>query len=362
MEQSRRNLLLALLLAAASVAATLAAAEIALRVRHGGLAARPASGAGLLQIADARSRYPTAYDPLLGYEPLAGASGTGNVWQRTVTIDGDGLRENGRARPAGAPVLALGDSFTFGDESDDADTWPAQLEQQLGRPVLNGGVFGYGVDQIVLRGEQLLDGPARAADVVILAVLPEDVLRCEFAYRYAWKPYFAVEDGALALHNVPVPQPHEGPPGESLLRRALRQSFVADRAFRLLDPDGWGVPDSVRVHRDGGEVARLLFDRFADRLRGEHRAGLLVLQWAPQALDAPIGPLIARARERAIPVVDLRAALEPVVRERGIGAAFRIHAEPGQSGIGHMNAAGNRIAAEAIAAAVSALPASGAGV
>src|SRR4029453_18716542 len=120
----------------------------------------------------------------------------------------------------------------------------AQLEAQLGRPVLNGGVFGYGVDQMVLRGEQLLDGPASASDVVILSVLPEDVLRCEFSYRYAWKPYFEVEGGKLALRNVPVPQPHQGPPGESLLRRALRHSFVADRALRWIDPDGWGVADS----------------------------------------------------------------------------------------------------------------------
>ena len=148
--------------------------------------------------------------------PRAGASGTGNVWGRTVTIDADGLRENGRARPSGTPILVLGDSFTFGDEVDDADTWPAQLEARLGRPVLNGGVFGYGLDQMVLRGEQLLDGAARASDVVILSVLPEDVLRCEFSYRYAWKPYFAIEGGRLALRNVPVPQPHEGPPGESL--------------------------------------------------------------------------------------------------------------------------------------------------
>src|SRR4029453_1764627 len=134
----------------------------------------------------------------------------------------------------------------------------AQLEAQLGRPVLNGGVFGYGVDQMVLRGEQLLDGIASASDVVILSVLPEDVLRCEFSYRYAWKPYFEIEGGRLALRNVPVPQPHEGRPGESLLRRALRRSFVADRAFRLLDPDGWGVPDSVRAHRQSGEVSRML--------------------------------------------------------------------------------------------------------
>ncbi len=361
MRRSRRGLLLLSLLAVASVAATVAAAEIALRIRHGGLWARPSSGAGPLRIAEERSRYPTAYDPQLGYAPRAGASG-GNAWDRVVTIDAEGLRENGRARPRGTPILALGDSFTFGDEVDDADTWPAQLEAQLGRPVLNGGVFGYGLDQMVLRGERLLAGAARTADVVILSVLPEDVLRCEFSYRYAWKPYFAIEGGRLALRNVPVPEPHEGPPGESWLRRGLRRSFVADRAFRLIDPDGWGVPDTVRVHRDGGEVAELLLGRVAARARDDHRKLLLVIQWTPSAVEAPIAGLVARARERGIPVLDLRPVLEPIVRTRGIAALFRVHVEPGRSsGIGHLNREGNRAAADAIAAALplAALPAPG---
>ena len=32
--------------------------------------------------------------------------------------------------------------------------WPARLKRLLERPVLNGGVFGYGLDQIVLRAEK----------------------------------------------------------------------------------------------------------------------------------------------------------------------------------------------------------------
>jgi hypothetical protein len=350
-----RSLGLALLLATVSVAATIAAAEIALRLRHGGLAAQPSSAAGTTRMAGTASSgsYPSAYDPLLGYVPRAGAHGTDNPWHRSVTIGSDGLRENGRARPAGTPVLALGDSFAFGDEVDDADTWPAQLEATLARPVLNGGVFGYGLDQMVLRGERLLDGVARDADLVILSVLPEDVLRCEFSYRYAWKPYFTPEHGRLELHNVPAPQPHAGPPGESLLRRILRRSFLADRVFRRLDPDGWAIPDSVRVHRDGAEVARLLIDRFAERVRADRRSALLVIQWSPQMVAVPIEGVVAQAREREIPVLDLREALEPIVSARGIGAAFELHFEPDRpSGIGHMNPRGNRIAAEAIAAAL----------
>jgi len=70
--------------------------------------------------------------------------------------------------------------------------------------------------------------------------------------------------------------------------------------------------------------------------------------------------LESRAREHGVAVLDLRKALEPVVNARGFGAAFFVHVEARAANpIGHMNPSGNRIAGEAIAAAVRALPASG---
>ncbi len=352
----RREALLAALTVGLSVAATLAVAELALRIAHGGLAERPVSAAGRRSLLGFAGGYPAEYDETLGYVPRPGASGRDNLWRREVTIDADGLRANGAPRPPGVPLLALGDSFTFGDEVDDADTWPARLERELGRPVLNGGVFGYGVDQIVLRGERLLDGAGADADAIAVSLLPEDVLRCEFSYRYSWKPYFALDGDRLVLHNVPVPRPHRGPPGESAPRRALRHSFVADLLFRAVDPDGWGVPESVRVHRDGPEVARRLFDRLVTRAHGEGRALLLVVQWIPRSDPEPIAPLVARARLRGVPVLDLRAALEPEVAQRGTDALFVMHeARAGLEVPSHLNAEGNRVAAEAIAAALRAL-------
>jgi len=51
-----------------------------------------------------------------------------------------------------------------------------------------------------------------------------------------------------------------------------------------------------------------------------------------------------------VPVLDLRTVLEPLVQTRGIGAAFELHLDPERpAGVGHMNRAGNRAVAEAIA-------------
>ena len=97
------------------------------------------------------------HSDLLGHVPNPGFSGPG-VGRSFHTIDADGLRFSGE-RPVSSerPILTVGDSYTYGDEVRDEEAWPAQLQRIMGRPVLNGGVTGYGFDQTVLRAEQLVD-------------------------------------------------------------------------------------------------------------------------------------------------------------------------------------------------------------
>ena len=321
--------------------------ELIVRALRGAVFSRPAESQTRLELHE--SSYPTSHDPLLGYVPTPGAK---RKWPsgEALTITPAGLRSNGQRHPAaGRLVLAVGDSFTFGDEVDDRDTWPAHLERILERPVLNGGVFGYGFDQIVLRAERLLERfPAR---VLIVSLIPDDVMRCEYPYRYAWKPYFEIIRGSLELRNLPVPDPESAPPPRTALGRLSRFSHLADIALRNLDPTAWRIGGVLRAHRRGPEVARLLVDRMAKLRAGRDLTILLMLQWQPGLQDHAAQPALSRAGQLGIDVL----VVEPFVREaieNDDAALPRFYtAVVGRTefAANHMNGAGNRLIAELVA-------------
>ena len=93
----------------------------------------------------------------------------------TITIR-QGVRVNTNFAPTSADgaILAVGDSFVFGDQVSDDETWPSILERRLNRRVVNGGVSGYGTAQAVLRAEQLLK--TEPYSLVILSILVDNDL------------------------------------------------------------------------------------------------------------------------------------------------------------------------------------------
>jgi hypothetical protein len=119
-----------------------------------------------------------AADPIVGYAPTDGAFIIREPgWNDAKVTIAKGVRANGGSPALGRSesILAVGDSFVFGEQLSDDESWPAILERETGRRVTNGGVSGYGPLQAVLRAEQLVRTEAYAT--VILSILVTEDLR-----------------------------------------------------------------------------------------------------------------------------------------------------------------------------------------
>ncbi len=287
------------------------------------------------------------HDPGLGYAPKPGFRGSGaGGWP--VTIDADGLRGCGEYTEAGEgqPILAVGDSYTFGEEVGDTETWPTQLQRMSGRRVLNGGVSGYGFDQIVLRAERL--AAAHEPSMVIAGLIADDVRRTEM--RRLWgrdKPWFGLDRDRLQLEGVPVPERRRRAP--AWLRHRLDRALI-DLPAPLQHAFGY----HVRRHPEGQglAIALHLIERLV-RLGERHRCRVVLLaQYHPQVwVDRTFaaeerrvtGLVLDRARSLGLAALDTfpRFAIEPAA------ASFYVNT--------HLSRRGNAMVASLLAARLSEL-------
>ena len=249
-----------------------------------------------------------------------------------------------------APVLAVGDSLTYGSEVSDTETWPAYLQQMVGRRVVNAGVPGYGLDQAVLYAERL--APTLKPGLIILGFIADDVRRGEFSRLWSHeKPYFIPKDGSLELRNVPVPA---DPPLGALLpwwERLIGWSVLADiLRGRLLDDQHEYFGDHERaLPRGAGE--RLVCP-LMKRLAGIGAPTLVVAQYDPKGFEHEAYGVEARrlsrlvlgcAEQAGLATLDTFTPVEQAVRAGGLAVLYGPRS-------GHHNPAGNRLIAELIAA------------
>jgi hypothetical protein len=312
-----------------SVVLGLAALELGLRAWRGYLEDWSNLVLDARTVHAAREGARFVHDQTLGYVPKSG------------------LRGNGNGPPAAGPsLLAVGDSFTYGEEVADGETWPAALQRLTGRPVLNGGVSGYGFDQTVLRAEALARSEAPAT--IVVSFIADDIRRTEM--RRIWgadKPYFEIKGGALVLANVPVPPRLAPRESLTLAQRTLGHSYLFDFVLRRLDllHDWFG--DHLRALPEGtGErVACLLTERLA-ALQARTGARVILLAqydaWAWQSRSNAneqrrmVAGLLECARRQNLLTIDTFDALS------GHGAPAKLY------GLWHMNAEGNHLVAKIV--------------
>jgi hypothetical protein len=334
---------LALILA--STLAVLICLEVTLRLSRGMLTATRSFRSRELSIF--QRKYAAQPDPVLGYRPVPN-------WNRR-TLE-HGIRANGEHAGASgdaAPILCVGDSFTWGDDAENHETWPAQLERLSGMRTLNGGVFGYGVDQIVLRCRELV--PIYRPRLVIVGLIQDDVERCGLSMRDgAYKPYFKLCGGELVQYPPPYPQP---PRELGYARRLGAYSLLAHTLMMRVAPFYWLNAKRRCVYgQDEGldqatTVACRLLGDLVPELRSRGIETVFLFQYAPLPQDA---------RRVFARLDDCLGGLAPLIDLHPYLAQMRASAPERYATLyltsGHMSAVGNRFVAEAVASHIKRNP------
>lgn len=185
------------------------------------------------------------YDELLGWTVRAKLSSNDGMYFASV----EGIRSLRSDVVYAHPIpdcriALLGDSTTFGEEEQFADTWGHQLEKYLPArcQVLNFGVSGYSVDQMYLR--YLRDVRPWNPDIVILSLTSHSATRTMGVYGLTmfpdgkpWaKPRFQFQGDVLNPINVPLP-----PPESIVTARSIKDLPFIDYDW-FFSPGLWELP------------------------------------------------------------------------------------------------------------------------
>lgn len=246
-----------------------------------------------------------------------------------------GTREFTVPKPAGTFRIAIfGDSFTFGEDVSDHETFAQQVQRLLPETeVLNFGVHGYGHDQMLLYLREAL--PIVQPDVVVLGYVTDDSLRNLFGFRDYKKPTFERTSAGLALRGTPVPTPEE------FLARERKRSRLLDLVRMAAERAAWNWGDRQ------AEVDRLtdalLSEFFREaRAAGARPAVALLPVWGELGVTDPSplpgeGFVLSLSAREGVPCLRLRPAFLERAR---LGAEFERR--------GHWGALEHRVAAGAI--------------
>jgi hypothetical protein len=232
------------------------------------------------------------YDPLLGWRARPNLRNRRVFGDEILNTNSLGLRgateyaigDPGGRNESGEPnerlrVLVLGDSFTFGDEVSDDETFCHYLSRLLPEvEIMNFGMHGYGHDQMLLLYREL--ARQYRPDVVVVAFVYADIYRNLLSFRDYAKPRFVLDSGSLRLEGSPVPSPEETLAREPLRSKLLDAIDLAHNVF---------VTRTGRLESRARELSLAILDNLIDEVQAD--GGL------PLLFYLPAGPEILRQAE-----------------------------------------------------------------
>ncbi|MDC0660387.1 GDSL-type esterase/lipase family protein [Leisingera sp. SS27] len=305
-------------------------------------------------------------DPVLGHVNRPGTRARVRAPEYDVeyATDSRGFRTGGApaAEPAAGAVrvLLLGDSFTFGAANAAQDSWAALLEQRFaagGRAVeiINAGVPGYDTSQQALYLERLYG--SLQPDIVLVSFMTNDLFVNEPIQRAPDGTETARGDARAVIAQGA--RKRSSLQAVTLLKRQLMKSDSTYVRLYLMTPRAafYSLPASDLVQRKMAATQALL--RRIREFCAARGAALLVVS-VPQlfqvfaaAADSPPKGVIPDLPDRELTQfaasegIAWVSLLDLLVQSYRRGGADLYHRYDG-----HLNAAGNRVMAEAVHAAL----------
>jgi hypothetical protein len=136
------------------------------------------------------------------------------------------------------------------------------LEFKSGIKVFNGGVGGYGLDQMLTRTKSVLK--KLNIDFIIVAFILEDINRVKQKKQYSIiKPYYTIKDNKLISSKVKL----DDYPPPDYFKKVFGYSYVVHLFMSKLFKNYWskgGLHDMEYANTDEVEVSCKIIDEFAN--------------------------------------------------------------------------------------------------
>jgi hypothetical protein len=257
-----------------------------------------------------------------------------------------------RDLPVGT-IVVCGNSFAAGADVHDHESFPALLEAKLGTPVVNASSGGWGADQALMRAEEMLT--LARPKTLIVNLFGFDFQRAEFStYHYARKAYYVLKGDGLELKDCPVPIFNDIP------EPIVDQSYAIFLAMQWLRRKR-GIEPAL-YHRSSAEGSGLeITKRLIRQLKAQaDRQGtrlIMLMQYAGGELvdlDAQSGEVVDFVkflRANGITTIDTWEQWRQILKRDPDGFRSLFRQIPDSTTLGHLQASGNRLIADAAAAA-----------
>jgi len=272
----------------------------------------------------------------VGHDPLLG-------WD--FDIQGDRIRGVRRATWAADDlgIVALGDSFTYGNEVGPRENFSALIDARPGFRVLNMAIPGYGIGQACLKYAYY--GTEHNPDVVLFGIYVDDYHRTSLGFTSSAKPYFAISPAGLGVLGQPVPTPAEQIGG---VQRQLdqRRSVLWD-ALQSLWLKATTGPEQEAAYFDATDlIVTELLRQLGDSLGSHQRLIVIHIPRAEHFVDpdpfrAAMGKRLKGIYEALdIEHIDLEVEFLNGANAQQVFDRYYVHRSSGS--VGHFSTAGHQ--------------------